>query len=410
MTQKMAATEHLTSLIEQEMNLIEKDSSSLEDHVQYWGNVRRQHMLKYAARNQGLKRLGMHLLPPCCVSAVKAKQAIEMHLLCASLCSTRWANDPWTLTDSSWERFCTPPKNCFKKEPRVVEVIYDEDSSNRVWYTLWDCCLFLTDKGWYQTRCAADSNGCYYIDMMGARVYYHSFADDARQFSTTGKWDLLNETSVISSSTHPAEVEFDGIPPDFVLRGQHPGEPQGTSTGDHGAPRTQPNSPVSSSTSSHDNGDSRSGIRECSLPSPGGARNCRFGSTGSSNSGSLSPGLAPVSQRSEEEVRPDSSREAPPSSPENEEEQLLGGPQQVCLLVRGSVNRVKCFRHRCRHHHRRKYRHVTTTLQIVGEGNGRLGEAMMLFTYTNWEQREQFLRSVTVPPGVKITKLTMHAD
>lgn len=406
----MAAIDRLTSLIEQEMDLIEKDSQQLQDHADYWQNVRTQHSLKYAARKQGLSRLGMHIMPSCCVSAVKAKQAIQMHLLCSSLCRTRWANELWTLTDCSWERFSTPPKDCFKKEPSVVEVIFDRDPSNRVWYTLWNACFFLTENGWFKTRCSADSSGCYYTDMFGQKVYYHLFRDDATQFSTTGTWQLLNESSLISSSTHPEDLDcFDGLPPDFLTRTSQPGD-RDTTTGRRAdtANRTEPNSPVSSSTSSVHDRDSRSGLRERGGGlSPGGERDIGLSTSGLQCAGSLSPSLADLSPGSEEEVPADSSEA--PLHPEVQEN-LISGPEQLCLLVSGTVNRVKCFRHRCRHHHRTKYCNATTTLQIVGEGKSRKGQAMMLLTFKDRRQRESFLFGVTMPPGMEVKKLTMRAE
>lgn len=403
----MAAISRLTSYIEKEMDLIELDSHQLSDHVTYWETVRKQETLKYAAREQGLHRLGMHVVPPCSVSATRAKQAIQMQILCSSLMQTRWANEPWTLADTSWERFTTPPKEFLKKQARVVEVIFDKDPSNRVWYTVWDACYYVTDYCWVKTRCSADSTGCYYFDMSGDRVYYHYFEKDAQQFSRTGVWEVLTENCLISSSTHPGDVEVDGIPPDLAVRGRRPGEPQDPSTGVHSADRAQPSSPVCSTTSSHSDGESRSGLRQRGYLSPGRARDSGLRPSRRGSSGSLSPGLADVPSGREEEVPVDSSDQARSA---HSEEQLLTAQQQPCLIVTGSVNQVKCFRHRCKSYHRRKYCNATTTVQIVGQGKERKGKALMLLTYTSSEQRDIFMETVSIPRGMQLQKMTMHAE
>lgn len=369
-----------------------------------------QHTLKYVARKRGLHRLGMHVMPTTCISAHKARQAIQMQLLCSSLCQTRWANDPWTLTDTSWERFETPPKDCFKKDAKVVEVIFDGDRSNIVWYTIWNVCYFLTENGWFKTRCFADSTGCYYTDMYSQKVYYQLFGQDAVQFSKTGTWEVLTEPSVISSSTHPDDVDcFDGIPPDFLLR-RHSGE-YSASTGPPPADVAEPVSPSRNSSSSHADGDSRSGLRGPSLLSSGGSRNNSHSPSRPGPSGCIPNCLAELPPGGQEEVPADSTNSSESTHLQVEEDhQLLKGSEELCLLVRGTVNKVKCFRHRCKTIHRHRYCEVTTTLQIVGEGSARKGQAMMLFTYTDRQQRENFLSSVTFPPGMNVKRVTMHAE
>ncbi|QYI89525.1 E2 early protein [Bos taurus papillomavirus 33] len=415
----MAACERLTSLLEQEMDLIEKDSDRLQDQILYWLTVKWQHTLKCAAKQRGLNRLGMHSLPPCGISAHLAKQAIEMHMYCASLNETQWANDSWTLQDCSRERLETPPKNCFKKGPKVVEVIFDEDPSNRVWYTLWNFCYFYTENGWFETSCYADKIGCYYLDMTGVSVYYHRFEDDARNFSKTGSWKLLNSNDycVPSSSTHPEDVDWpDSLPPDCFGRqsgpARGPAEDCEPTAGAVPTDRAESSSPVCSSTNNLDSGRSRCGPWQRSLSSPGGERDIDPRSAGPSFESSLPGGVEPVSQRSEKEgSAADSSFGAPSAEGEEEEEGLLKGPQRHCLLVTGSVNRVKCFRHRVKHHHRRKYKDITTTLQIVGdEGSSRKGQAMIIITFSSRTHRDNFKNSVTLPTGMKCKPFLMQAE
>lgn len=406
----MTATERLTSALETQMDLIEKDSNVLEDHVAYWEAVRKEHTLKCAARKKGLQRIGPYACPPCSVSSTLAKQAIQMHMMCSDLCSTQWANDCWTLPDCSWDRFnSTPPNDCFKKNASVIEVIFDGDAGNRAWYTLWDFVLIPTEDGWYKTTCAADHAGCFYKDMFGHRVYYQSFKADAQRYSETGRWQVLNQHSVISSSTDEV-VCVDGVPERPAScsggadTGQQPSPPRGH-TPPFGA---QPDFGVGSTTNDANSRDCRSGSGpRRSLWTAGGARDRQLGLARSRTEAAVPSSVVEVSPRGQEETpTPVESSEA-----EAVEPALLSATgKQYCLLLTGSVNVVKCFRYSCQNRHRRKYKNCTTTVQMVGTGKERLGGAMMIMTFEGSVHREKFLAGVTIPSKLRMQKFVTEAE
>ncbi|AOS89497.1 E2 protein [Rusa timorensis papillomavirus type 2] len=417
----MAAAERLSALLAAQMQHIENDSQSLTDHIHFWRAVRQEQVLLHAARKHNLRAVGMWPVPTAATSAVKAKQAITMELLLTSLLKTDWGRDPWTLSEASWERLQAPPKYFLKKEPKVIEVIYDNDSSNRVWYTVYGTCLSQTADGWFATKCEADNTGCYVKNMNGEKDYYVRFEEDAVKFSTTGTWEVLNPT--VSSSSSPDRV--DGQPPSLEAENLGTNTPQtgspqrgrpagGGSARKRSAPYTTaalPDSPSGSSTGDSDCGGSRCAkrLRGCSSTRGSGDLVCLPALPPCA--GNVSQSLAQLAEASLCSLQtPDSTQRGVGEGSLPTLEQQTENPV-YCLIFCGNVNDVKCLRWRFKKHHKGKYTDCTTTYQHVGDsGNERKGPAMIMVTFSCRNQRDNFANSAKYPPGVTCKKYTMLAE
>ncbi len=400
----MSASERLRAAQEQQMLLIEKDSTKLCDHILFWEAVRTENGLLYAARQKGITTLNGFPVPALAVSSSKAKQAIEMQLLLTELLNTTWGRDAWTLTDTSYERYLLEPKCTLKKGPRVVEVMYDNDPANRMCYTAWSLLYMRTPAGWLFATGGADECGLYYTDMTAVRHYYDFFGRDAARYGSTGTWTVRDQDRVFYSGplslrpesgwSEPAERPEDS--PDRAVPYPSAGTPSGFG-------------PIRSS---------QYRSRTHSRPSPYGSNQCqgvllRCDST-SSLSSPVSVGLERGEEGEETPPSPDSTDVVtPPSTPPDPNKFSLfktSGGQQ-CLLLSGSGNQAKCFRFRMKKGHRHKYVHCTTTWWTVGdEGAERRGQASLLVTFDSPTQRELFLKTVPIPESMTVQGLTVQAD
>lgn len=241
---------------------------------------------------------------------------------------------------------------------------------------------------------------------MNEMVYYLHFQDDAQKFSKTGTWTVLNPTVVSSSSDQLGEFPechvTDGLPEDICLQPGSPGS-LGIGIGNRkrhfGDPTASLPEPDSSSSSSDvDSGESRCGKRPRSGLTSGGPGDivCLPATVPSQEPVSLC--LEQVSQGSQEKER------TPDSSSENADAETV----IYCLLFTGGVNSVKCLRHRQKRTLRHSYKDVTTTFQYVGDvGNERKGPAMVLMSFHDETQRDEFFKGTTWPAGVKCQRMTM---
>lgn len=410
-----AACERLLALQERQMALIEMGSTRLLDHIEYWGTVRGECALLYAARKAGLKNLGMTAVPALQVSAERAKEAIEMQLLLQELLQTPWGKDAWTLADCSSERFRSEPVGCFKKGPRLVEVIYDGDAQNRTWYTAWNLIFMRENKGWTFCTSGADEKGLYTMQE-GTRTYYLLFSVDASLYSATGTW-TVNDLQKTFSFQNSRDTT-DGA-------AGHCEEPATGQPGEAGPAAAQPVPAGGSHTGPDSSGDSWNGGHrprgEC--PNPVG-----------SSEGVLvcTPPPSPVpsplsveleSESQESEISPPSpdSSEAVTNKPSKRRKRSVGGVagfdifqgllSHPCLILTGSSNQVKCLRFRLKGRHRTRFRHITTTWWTVGEeGSARCGSANILVTFDSVSQRSNFLATVSLPPGMTCRPFTAHVD
>lgn len=150
----------------------------------------------------------MQPTPPMAVSEANGKEAIEMTLLISSLMQSPFANESWTLQDTSKELVLHAlPKGTFKKLPYTIEVWFDNDASNAYEYVNYQL-LYVRDENdlWYKTEGRTDYNGLYYIDYNGDHTYFKLFTDEAGLYGSTGVWTVRYNNHVISppaSSSRP---------------------------------------------------------------------------------------------------------------------------------------------------------------------------------------------------------------
>ncbi|ADZ53052.1 E2 [Camelus dromedarius papillomavirus 1] len=424
------AAERLLATQEAQMELIEQDSPSLSCHVKYWGLVRAEMALLCAARLKGHKVLGLCPVPPSSVSTAKAKQAILMELELKSLQETQWGRDAWLLTECSYETYSAPPTCTFKKLPRIVEVMFDGNPANRTWHTCWEQIYTRQPDGWVCSKGGADGEGLFVQDSNGGRAYYQYFADDAKRFSATGQWTVIDKDECFVSSTTSTASEFsDSNYRQTETGGSTRGPPAETvctgDTVDGQAGRTERTSPRLGQTAV--SSVSHTYPLESPCVGPIRKRNYRPATHSApvtflrcSGPGELLPAvptlpcpvqksLARTSEGPETPPSPDSSQASAAGA--TSEFELFGGQKNACLLISGNANQVKCHRYRLRKYRRKRYEHITTTWWTVSEsGSVRLGSATILVTFSTPTQREDFLKAVSLPCGMTVKPISVMCD
>ena len=195
----------LDAVQEELLTLYETGSNTLDSQIRHWSLIRQENVLLHFARRQGIMRLGMQAVPHLSVSQDKAKQAIEMMLLLTNLQHTPYADEEWTLCDTSREALLAPPANCLKKGAVPVTVWFDGDKDNACQHTAWKQVYYQDGDSWTKTDGGADYTGLFYRED-GYKHYYHTFAEDARTYGTTGVYDVeygneLISPPIVTSST-----------------------------------------------------------------------------------------------------------------------------------------------------------------------------------------------------------------
>ncbi|QIH12244.1 E2 [Capra hircus papillomavirus type 2] len=412
---------------EQLIETYESETNTLDMQIRHWLLIRKEQALYYLARTQGKTRLGLYQVPPTRVSEKKAKDAIKMSLYLQSLRNSPFANQPWSLVDTSLETFMSAPENMFKKRGASVTVVYDKDAANSMMYTLWKELYYLGDDDvWYKTTSEADYDGIFYRDFEGSKVYYVNFSEDAGRYSTLGQWEVLYENQVLSP---PVTSSLPGP------SGSKPPRPEtmdytAASETETTATRSQPPQPAAQ----------RRLVqplqqRQRSNSSISRRARKRQRSRSSSLSRSLSPSsgahsafLNP-SPRRQRDRRPLGQHcrgttggafgESPPPSPE-----LVGSRTQTpsrkastrvgqlieeaydppILLLQGCANTLKCFRRRTSHSHPHKFLCMSTSWSWVSKTSPLKSGHRMLVAFTSSSQRDIFLATVRLPKGVSWVK------
>lgn len=411
----MAALERLFAAQETQMHLIEKPSTKLQDHITYYGAARAENALYCAARQKKITRLGMCPVPTLATASANAKAAIEMQLTLRDLLQSPFGAENWSLVELSHERYKAPPEDTLKRDPRIVEVVFDGDPQNKVWHTCWGRIYVRTSEGWTLTTSAADAFGVYYI-MQGVKHYYQNIHSDAERFSSRGTWEVVDQNQRFTfptSSSHSDTV--DGAPglPAEPRRGDGPScspiaaEPDSPSRcdrllGGRGACGTW----------------FRGGARVHPYVVSGGSR--VLGATGASSSvqSSFSPSSARHSEVSTRPPSPDSTEEevSPPAvsstpSPRHREFDLLQGGPKPCLLIEGNGNKVKCLRYRLKKNHRPRFANITTTFWATKDnGSDRHGHGTILVTFNCQQHRQSFMDTVSIPTELTARSITISLD
>nr|AZG02906.1 E2 [Bos taurus papillomavirus 5] len=409
----MAAAERLSAAQETQMTLLEKPSFDLKDHISYYGALRTENTIFYAARKKGLTSLGHCPVPTLATAAANAKAAIEMQLLLKDLLRSPFAKNDWSLNDVSHERYKAPPSDTLKRKPRIVEVIFDKDPQNKTWYTLWDEVYVCTVDGWTLTTSGADATGIF-VNMQGSRQYYEHFGEDAQRFGTSGTWEVIDQNQRFHFPPSSRADTTDGLPglQEEPRRGDGP-----TCSGPAPAIPDSPSRCLSRGFAGRDPGCHRNRHRVHPYILSGGQGILVTSSSSSTVQGPLSSGSSQHSQSRGRPPSPDSTETERARTPVNSDRQragefdLLKGGCRPCCLIEGNGNKVKCLRFRLKKSHRTRFLDITTTFWATGdEGSDRQGKGTILITFTDTTQRDLFLGSVSIPGELSVRRITISTD
>lgn len=349
---------HLELVQDELLNLYEKDSDKLEDQVRQWKLISRENAILHAARRQGIMRLGLHPVPSLASSETRARQAIEMSLYLESLQKSVFAEEPWTLQQTTRERFLAHPQYCFKKGGQQVEVIFDGDRANSVSHTAWEFIYYQNGNDlWHKVPGTVEYEGLSYTEITGLKVMYLSFADEAKIYSRTGKWEVfMNNKPILPSS--------------------------GTGTSRNAAQASR-KTPSKASPRRVRRRTGQPPLRTRRSPRTGG------------------------DYPSPEEVG--ASHRTPAQGHRGRLGRLLEDARDPpVVLLKGRANVLKCFRFSLKQKHKGLCRLISTTYHWTSaEGTQRVGDARVLIVFNNPDQRTKFLKVVRIPTSIAYVSLNM---
>lgn len=368
------------------LNLYENATNDLETQIQYWDLTRQEHIILYYARQQGLKRLGLHPVPSLATSEHKAKDAIKMTLYLRSLQESPFGNEPWSLTETSLELFNTPPSNCFKKDGYTVDVLYDRDPEKLFPYTGWHHIYFQgEDNLWHKTQGQVDYYGLYYYDDFGDKVYYIKFDEKAKTLSVTGEWEVKFQNKTISPSVTSSSTST-----------WKSASSPGPSSSRHSETREESYRRLQEEP-------------ESGLGTTKTATAVRY-TRGRRQREPGTPRGTPAKRR--RAATPDSTRSAVPSP-----EQVGSSHRSVgreyssrlerlqaeawdppVLIVKGGANTLKCWRYRFKTRNSKLFLYATTVFKWVDLDN----DSRILLAFKDENQRTLFVNTVTLPKGTQL--------
>lgn len=384
------------------MNILEQGPTDLYSQIQYYKLLRKESALHHYLRKEGITQVGLHHIPTLKASEYNAKSAIKMSLILESLAKSPYAKEMWTMPQTSAEVLETPPKNCLKKGGYDVEVWFDNNPQNVYPYTNWDWIYYQDENDmWHKVKGETDYNGLYYRDINGDIAYFQLFEKDAMRYGNTGLWtvNVKNEQivpppSIISSSRKslpgipiqtPGELEQpssssrNATPQQEAQRG---GSSQATETG------------PSSTTRSPEVG--RRGRRRREQREPASPRKRKRG--GDTNLTIPTPAEVGRSHRS-----------VAGSGLSRLERLQAEAWDPPIIIIRGSPNRLKCWRYRCNNSKcTPAYDYISTVFRWVTH-NPQLQESRMLVAFHSVEQRNLFVNSVTLPKGTSMSLGSLNA-
>lgn len=424
-----------TVLQEKLMDIYESGVEDLDTQIQHWQLLRQEQIIYHYARKHGVTRLGYQPVPSLASSEAKAKDAISMVLLLESLNKSNYADERWTLAQTSLEAVRSPPADCFKKGPKNIEVIFDGDPENLMSYTVWTYIYYMTDEDtWEKVEGHVDYTGAYYYEG-NLKVYYLKFENDAKRYGVTGLWEVrVNKDTVftpVTSSTPPVGDSTDSasraaLPepstsvsperprsqtarrygrkassPSTTSRRQRKGQRETT-----GTQRRRKSRSRSRSTNRGGRDTRRSSSRGSSV-SPtrgrrrGGGDSRRRGPVTRSRSRSLSRASSAGGGIPPDKVGT-AVRSVGRSSGGRLTRLLADAADPPVILLRGDANTLKCYRYRFRKKHAGGFRFVSTTWSWIGDAsNDRIGRSRMLVAFYSESQREKFIHTMKLPTGVE---------
>ncbi|AEA35058.1 early protein E2 [Saimiri sciureus papillomavirus 1] len=378
-------TSRLDALQEQLIDCYEADSKNLEDHIHHWSLLRKENAYMYRARQLGMHKVGLQIVPPLAVSQQKAHQAIEMHLALQSLNKSQYRTEDWTLTDTSQEMWMCPPQKCFKKRGKRVEVWFDGRSENAMQYTLWTHIYVQREDGtWTKVAGYAEHKGLYYLQGK-ERCYYVDFQQECERYGTTGTWvvqgaDGQNETcdSVSSTSTDATTAAAAAL----------------SFTGFTGQLQTTCKAAVPQPITSTPTKRPADTELDCA-PKRG-----RLGDTSPKHRG---PATHVAGHRAKYNSGCNN------SSRVNSDNNGTDSDHQVApvVLLKGDANCLKCHRFRLRKYSELYVAASTTWYWAAKTGSERLGQATVTVSFASEGQRARFLAKVPIPSGITVIQGTM---
>lgn len=419
-----ALSERFSVLQEKLMDLYESGLEDLETQIQHWKLLRQEQILLYYARKHGIMRLGYQLVPSLATSETKAKDAIAVGLLLESLQKSKFADETWTLVETSLETIKSPPADCFKKGPKTVEVYFDGNPDNVMPYTVWSYIYYQTDEDtWEKVEGHVDYAGAYYFEG-NFKNYYIKFETDAKRFGTTGTWEVhVNKDTVftpVTSSTPPVGDASNNTVPAPATSVSSPQRSPSTNRR-YGRKASSPTTTSRRQTRQRQETTRRrkTRSRSRSREQRGGRETQRSSSRGSSESskrggrgggGPLTRSRSRSRSRTRESVAgggvaPSDVGATVRSLSRNHSgrlAQLLDEAKDPpVILLRGNANTLKCYRYRFRKKHAGSFHFVSTTWSWVGgTSNDRIGRARMLIAFINDNQREKCIQEMKLPLGV----------
>lgn len=365
----------LDSLQDDLLTLYEKDSDDLHDQITHWKLNRKEQVLFYYCRRQGVTRLGVTPIPPLAVSQQKAKAAIEQQLLLESLLQSEFGKESWTLTETSRERLLTEPKYCFKKHGTQIEVRFDHQADNTTRYTLWGTLYYQNSSDvWVKTQGKVDRRGLFYTDENNVRVEYVNFEEEAKKYGKTGVFEVL------SKLTPPA------VPTSSFAAPGHGDTPPGSATRRRTSPEKTTATPKRRK---------RPRISSPRFPHRRGLRGGGEGELAATNSSPrlLYPTPEEVGKSTTTPSRGHRTRLG---------RLLLEAADPPILVLKGGANSLKCLRFRLKQHYSSFFLGASTTWYWTSAtGNEQLGRSRMLLSFTDEKQRDLFMKTVKLPRSVQ---------
>ncbi|AEI00700.1 E2 [Mus musculus papillomavirus type 1] len=365
---------------DQILNLYEKGSKCLADHILYWELVRKEGALQFCARRGGLNKLGLQPLPSTIGAENKAKRAIQMQLVLTSLNESPFGSEEWTMAETSREMYdSTEPYGTFKKSGEEVEVYYGGDEDNNVSYMLWKYVYAQDENGnWHKYQSDCDYYGVHYTDHSGTRIYYHDFDSDSRRYGDYSHWTVNYKHKTFESSPDSSSSAKEGH--------------QKTTRRPEDNTATKRTLPTDTTDTAAPAGDTIWG---------------RGGGYGRLGQGERQTCIRKAwSSAAETPAGPEGS--AGPCQPNSIRHHHTHRP---IISVKGPTNSLKCWRNRLRRRTYKPYSRVSTAFQWVEDradgvevgDRWQVSFSNVLVAFADTHQKEVFLKTVTLPKGCSYT-------
>lgn len=352
--------------------LIEAAGTTLDAQIDYWNTVRRMALLQFYARKEGHRSLGHQPLPALQVSEYNGKTAIKMQILLRSLRDSPFSQEQWTLADTSSDlTLNTPPKDCFKKRPYLVHVLYDNNADNTVVYTNWNAIYYqAVNNHWYKAEGMVDINGLYYDQYDGERVYFKLFTTDADNYGQTGEWTVKFKNTVLSSVVTSSTSTWD-TPETTGGSSQHTATAPQASPGPGRRKRHSSEEERPSSTTEGRRGRLRRRREQGEHPSRRNGAAPTPEEVGAGHRSVRATGLSRL-ERLQREARDPS-----------------------VLLITGGANSLKCWRNRVKKHHSHLFMESSSVFKWLNH----VSQHKMLIAFHSHHERNVFLHTVSLPKG-----------